>query len=458
MNNVVRQRNIALVLISIVFGLVLAKATMASLSFGIIFLASLILLSITVFLRRVDWLIVTWFSLTGILSFIMTRLLPGSYYAYAGRGIFWGILLCVIIAWALDKVILGKKFIAIDRIAAPLKVLAFLFVLWGIVTLPTSLDVFYSIRKLSHIVIALAASYMFYDFFSQDRKNVQTVLRILGIVVLFVSVVTVIVSVHGLARGLSIYKQISLWFHNPNTLGVLLSTSVPMLLSAGVYRRFTKTVKFFLGTLLLLALYFSFSRASWLAALVALSFLLWRSQLKPGVLASAVVGLFLVALLVPVAGQDVYEFIMGEQYSGRREIWGAAWEVASEHPLFGIGPGNWWAVRAAYVETPWLETQGVHSVYLKNAVEMGFLSVVLLFAFFGCFFWASLKVEKNLQSRYLKAVTRGSMATLLGLMAHGIFENGFLLTAFDAGEFTVLLPYIFMVLPFAAKNLEEAGK
>jgi len=92
---------------------------------------------------------------------------------------------------------------------------------------------------------------------------------------------------------------------------------------------------------------------------------------------------------------------------------------------------------------------------LQNAVEIGFPSVALLLVFFVCFFFACLKIEKRLQTPYLVGVTRGAAATLLGVMVHGVFENGFLLTAFSAAEFTVILPYIFIAIPFSAQKLEE---
>jgi O-antigen ligase len=177
--------------------------------------------------------------------------------------------------------------------------------------------------------------------------------------------------------------------------------------------------------------------------------------MKTSMQAAIVAGLVVAALAVPIVGADVYDFFAGEQYTGRREIWQGAWNAASERPLLGTGIGNWFQVGPHYIQTPWLKHVGTHSVYLQNAVEMGFPSVVLLLVFFACFFYASLKIEQQLQTPYLVSMTRGAVAALLGIMVHGIFENGFLLTAFSAAEFTVILPYLFLAIPFAAKKLEE---
>jgi cell division protein FtsW (lipid II flippase) len=108
-----------------------------------------------------------------------------------------------------------------------------------------------------------------------------------------------------------------------------------------------------------------------------------------------------------------------------------------------------------YIDTPYLRGQDSHSLYLKNAAEMGFPSVMILLAFYVGFFYSSGKIERTLQSDYLKLATRGVLATFIGLLVHGVFENGFFLTPFVGAEFYVLLPYILMVLPFACKRLEE---
>jgi hypothetical protein len=89
---------------------------------------------------------------------------------------------------------------------------------------------------------------------------------------------------------------------------------------------------------------------------------------------------------------------------------------------------------------------------------MGFPSVAIMLAFYVMFLYYSNRIERNLNSPYLKLTTRGATATFLGLLVHGIFENGFFLTAFTAAEFTVIFPYILMVLPFACKKLEEKAE
>lgn len=446
-------RGTAFIVTGVLIGLVLARFLLISPAAAIVILSCGIVVAVTVFVRKTEYLIYAWFVLTSLVYFIMVRLLPPVYYEIVGRGIFWGLLVCMIVSWAIDNIINGRQFVSFDNL--PMKATILVFVLWSTMSLFTSIDVFYSIKKLSHIVIALIASYMFYDFFSRDQNNIRKVIGVLFFVVIVISFVTTLVALYALLSGTPIYKKISLWFWNPNTLGNLLFMSVPILIAAGLDFVSNKSIKVFFVSIMLLALLCSFHRTSWLAFLVSIIFLLWRGRLKIPVWTAIIIGLLVAAFLFPVVGEDAYNFITGEQYTGRMEIWQGAYDAACEYPVSGVGPGNILKVLPEYIVTPWLKNQNTHSVYLRNAAEMGFMSVAVMLAVYVAFFCSSWRIEKNLKSDYLRLVTRGSTATFLGLLIHGIFENGSFMTPFDAAEFTVLMPYILMAMPFAAKKLEE---
>lgn len=444
------------ILFSVLLGLLLARLVMISPSVAIIVLSSGVVLALTIFLRKTDYIIVAWVILTTFVWIIMIRLLP-HYYSIVGRGIFWGLLACVIVAWAVDNILSGKQFIPFDNVA--LKATVIIFVLWGTITVYTSQEVFLSVKKLSHIVIGLVASYMFYDFFSRDQNNIKKLLKIVSLIAIFVSFITVATAINSFISGVPIYKRLSLWFWNPNTLGIFLFMCMPMSVTAGLYFVSNKRIRTLLIAIMLLALYLSFHRTSWLAALVALVFILARTgEIKTPIKFAIVACLFLAGFILPFRGGDVFDYVTQQQYTGRTEIWKASMKVATDHPVLGTGPGTSVANISEHIDTTWLRNQDTHSVYLKNAVEMGWPSVVIMLAFYAMFFYFSIRIEKNLKSHYLKLVTRGAMATMLGVMFHGIFECGFLMTAFDAAEFTVMWPYIVLVLPFAAKKLEERGE
>lgn len=450
---VTQKKGILGIAVAVLGGLILSRLTIISPLLAVIALACSIVLALALLIRNVYPLIYGWFVLTGFLFVILHRLLPSEFYPFVGRGIFWGVLLCIIAAWALDNVVSKRRFLHFDDVG--IKVTLILFLLWSLLSLFGSLDLVNSLKQISHIVIGLMASYMFFDLFSRDEKNLRRTVGIILIVVMAISGIVVFAAVQSLVLGLPVYKRISLWFWNPNSLGLLLFMSIPILLTGGLPLLPNKSMRAMAVIIMLLALFLSFSRASWLAALFSISFLLWRSRMKTSMQAAVVTGLVVAALAVPIVGGDVYDFFAGERYTGRTEIWTAAWQAASDNPIFGVGIGNAPRILAQYINTPWLKYVGTHSVYFQNAVDMGFPSLAILLAFYGVFFHSAWRIEKALKSASLRRMTEGATATLLGLLVHGILENGFLLTAFNAAEFTVILPYILLAVPFAAQKLEE---
>jgi O-antigen ligase len=450
-----KYRGAVIIVGSVLVGLVLARFMMISPTAAIIALSSGIVLAITIFLRKTDYLIYAWFFLTSLIWFIMGGLLPWSYYEFIGRGVFWGLLLCIIVAWAMDNVLKGRRFLPFDNV--PLKTIILIFVIWCTMTLFVSIDVLNSVKKLSHIVIAFTASYMFYDFFSRDKNNINKMLRIVSLVIILVSFAVVTLAIRGLISGAPIYKEISTWFLNPNVLGSFLFICSPLLITSGFDFRPIKRLKFIFVSLMLLSLYLSFHRTSWLAILISVIYLLWKGRAKLSLAAVSISIIFVAGLTFPLWGVGVYGYLTGERYTGRKIIWQGAWDAARDHPVLGAGMGNSAKIMGKYISEPYYAEHfyNAHNVYLQNAVDMGLTSVVITLVFYAIFLYSSERIEKNLKSRHLALVVRGTTATFLGLLVHGIFESSSFLTSFDAGEFHVLFPYILIGLPFACKKLEE---
>lgn len=451
-----KRRGLASILGSVLIGLLLARFIRVSPSAAILVLSSGIALVSVILLRKTDYLIFSWLVVTSVIYFIMYRFFPPSYYNLLGTALFWGLLVCVIAAWAIDNALCGRKFMPLADIPLPLLATILVFVLWSALTIASSVDVFISVKKWAHIVIALGASYMFYDFFARDENNIRKLLKVISIVVIVVSSLLIITTVQGLISGIPIYKKIRMWFWNPNLVGYFLFTFTPILITSGFYFRRIKEFRFVFLAVVLLALFFSFSRTSWLAALVSIAFLLWKSgRYKSALGAGFVAVLVLAGMTVPLWREPFFDFITGPRYTGRQELWRATWNVACDYPVLGTGLGNCDKFVNQYIETQWLLNVNTHNAYLRNAADMGFLSAVLLLVFHVIFLCSSWSIEKNLKSNYLRLAVRGTIATYLGLVVRDWFDNGSILTCFDAAESHVLFPYILMAFPFAAKKLEE---
>jgi hypothetical protein len=313
------HKNAVMVAGGILVGLLLARSAMISLQASLFLLVAGALLCVTVLLRKTEVLLFVWFVLTSLVWPITAHWIPG-HFAILGRAIFWGILACVLVAWIVDNILSKRKFVSFDHMG--MKVVLALFILWGIVTLFTTVDLANSLKKFSHIIIGLFTSYIFYDFFCRDERNIKIVLVVLFFVTIVVSAIAVAIAVHSLASGIPVYKRISLWFWNPNALGQLLSSIVPLLIASSIWFVPNKRLRLVTNVVMLLALFFSFSRTSWLATAAALAYLSWTSRpMKIPLAVTILLCFFISALLFPVFGGDVADYIMGQRFTGRREIW-----------------------------------------------------------------------------------------------------------------------------------------
>ena len=455
-----RHRGAVGLLGSVLVGLVLAYFIGVSVHAAVLVLSGGIVLALVLFLRRIDFLIYGWFFFSGFVVFLTRHLMP-QYSQFLGTAVFWGLLVCIIGAWAVDNVLGGMKFIPFENL--PIMVTTLLFLLWGTISLTTSVDIDISIRRFSHIAIGVGASFMFYDFFSRDQRNIRKTLAIILVMTLIFTVSTVATAVYSLVSGTPIYKQLGLWLMGSNALGSLLCNSIPIMLTAGLSFVSRKSFKALFVVLMLLALFLSFARTAWVGTLAAVGFLLWKSRVKTPMWLTIVMGLIVIGWLFPVERIDFYEYITGERYSGRQQIWRAAWTMACDHPFLGVGPGNAMYLIPEYLANPEYAkfvgmSEDTHNLYLKNAAEMGFISPVIWLALFIVFVRSSLKIEKNLESEFLRLVCKGSTATFVAIGVHGLGENGYFMTSFVAAEYAALLPYIVFAMPFAAKKLDEKAK
>ena len=454
-----KQRGALGIGFAVLAGLVLARFIMISLPAVILFVGGGTVLVMTVLLQRTDILLYAWFVLTSFIILIVIRFFP-QYYGFLGTALFWGMLSCILAAWAMDNIIHGRRFLAFDNI--PLISVVILFLLWGSISVFISTNVGVSIRRFSHIVLGLAATYMFYDFFSRDQQNIAKLLKLILIITVFISASTIVTALYSLSAGKPIYKQLGLWLMGANSLGGLLCFCIPLVLTAGLFLLDNKVMKVVLAITLLTALFLTFSRTAWVATIVALAFLLQASGVKrPLLLSVAVLGLVAIAWWFPFGGEDFFHYVTGERYTGRKTIWTAAWNMAMDYPFFGVGPGNAFGLMERYLPATFFQVLGpqdTHSVFLRNASEMGFATSILRLLVIGLIIYNATKIESKLKSPFLRLVCRGTTATFLAVWVRGLGENGSFLTPFSASEFHLLIPYMALALPFAAQNLEARNK
>jgi len=137
----------------------------------------------------------------------------------------------------------------------------------------------------------------------------------------------------------------------------------------------------------------------------------------------------------------------------RFELWKAAWLIFTEHPIFGIGSGQFNDVLKEKIgagEIPKIQVfDHAHSEPLQALATtgiIGFLSYIFLYAGIAYYFYSSLNLSSTYKIRYL---------SILGLMLVGGFFI-FGLTNYSFGHQVMVLFFAVMVVSIAGmiKNIE----
>lgn len=301
-------------------------------------------------------------------------------------------------------------------------------------------ELFYSLVAFCLIIVlALAASTVFYDSFritiislfcisftfivyvaAKDKESFHILMTFISVSLCLTSLINLYIfwQERDLAEGL---HRLSSTMENTNIFAVFLIILIPICISYIINLK--DTLRRIIFSLMLVpalsCLVLTYTRGAYVAfflIIVALILLInWRF----------IPIVFLIALVtIPFIPQPVVERLLasGSDYSStvRMEIWQTSLEVIKNHWLAGVGAGP-----MAFNQNADLVAYGLphsHNLFIQIALETGIFSliafVVLVVALFVRGFGAYFKT-----SRYHKVYLAGFIASLLGIMAFGIFDN-----------------------------------
>jgi putative inorganic carbon (hco3(-)) transporter len=301
------------------------------------------------------------------------------------------VLAAVVLAVWLWRVLSGSEKIEFSHMQLPLAV----FLLWGIAGIYGALDVGTAIKVLSIFVMGASV----YLVTSQTIRSPEEAHGIMWAAAVTVGITVLYTVVAGFSGSLSYvetdeggeaYTRFAGIFGHPNALGGFLALAIPPMVALAA----SETVwwKRLSGYLLIIGamvgLVLTYSRGAWLGTGVGLLILL--PVLKRGfwlILGAVLLGPVLVGMVtssdavlarlesIAAAGSD-------PALMERLEIWGMAFRLVAEHPLLGVGLGNFQAAygRLMVPDLPLLTyplelPEHAHNLFLNLAVEVGLVGV-----------------------------------------------------------------------------------
>jgi O-antigen ligase len=236
-------------------------------------------------------------------------------------------------------------------------------------------------------------------------------------------------------------KRIQGSFGHPNSFAGYLAVYIPLAAAMALSRSFSwpiRALSLLAVGLALVSLDYTYTRAA-LAALAA-GALIWLAVVRPRLAVGAVIVLAIgTAALLPSTLTERLQSTSGEEVGLRTDIWGSALDIASEHPLLGVGGGNFPVAYASLSSTPAFASQRrllhgaqevvpphAQSLYLNILAEDGVIGITafLLLAIAAV---ATAYRASHVRDPQGRAIGLGLGVGLMVLAVHSVFE----LTSFD---------------------------
>lgn len=184
--------------------------------------------------------------------------------------------------------------------------------------------------------------------------------------------------------------------------------------------------------ILLLVPTFTFARAGWLgtgAAIVMIAIIRRRTFRWPYVAALLIV-LTAIALLIPAIRQRIFSIFSMKKNSERLLIWKRSLEMFGEHPLTGIGYGNFSRICHRYYDQKPKEGKitmrtWAHNIFLSMAVETGILGLLAFLMVWVAFFIHAWRIYRRLEPGWRRSFVAGALAAVTAHLAAGQFHDPF---------------------------------
>lgn len=365
------------------------------------------------------------------------------------------LLIVILLGWIANMATKGKGFVS-----TKLNLIIVLYLLINLISMVNSFvfgnfsPSYQSFRPFDYSILTFLKKLEYFCLFFATANSIKNVRQIKAFVImlLLASFIADIYAVYQ-TTATPLVRVTAPFDPEANTFGQYLMLHI-LILTAFLFSKMPLPQKLPLLFLLLLSIYgftFTYSRGSYLALLIALAFLgiVWNKK----ILFMLYIILFLASAIFP---SKVIERVQSgfneiQQYrEGNRDVGGNSFvvrvnsfqegfKVAMENPLLGAGLGL-------------ITLSQIESQFPREAYEIGFVGLFiflwLLYEIFKLCFISARKFENS----YLKALSYGTLAALVG----------YIISGFSAVPFTTIRTaepfWIFVALVVVANNLTHYHK
>jgi O-antigen ligase len=215
------------------------------------------------------------------------------------------------------------------------------------------------------------------------------------------------------------------------TAGGIMMIALLLVIPFLVHRSTPRKVRIVLGLValpMLVNLYFTFTRSSWLgmiAGIVVIGALRTRK-----VLFTLLAALVIVVAASPPAilqGRILAIFDPSHPYNVTRvNMWHVGWKVFLDHPVLGIGDVGMETIWTRYSDPAWKVEGHLHNNVVQWAVTIGIVGLSAILAVFVRAWTAVWRIERELRGKWFEgSLALGGLAVMAGFHVNGLFEWNF---------------------------------
>lgn len=175
----------------------------------------------------------------------------------------------------------------------------------------------------------------------------------------------------------------------------------------------------------LISLVLSWSRNGWLALVLGIVVLAIVYNYK---FIYGIIGIGGISVLMPFIRERLIQLTSSEINGGRVKLWKIALKMIKEHPIRGVGAGNYVYLVDSYFEKyPELYAEGhegfpTHNSYLKEWSEIGFIGMVVFFSSYVILTIRTIKSNRFYSDKYL-GLTTAVIASIFAFLFINLFDN-----------------------------------